>query len=257
MVYKINPSESKSEYASELFKVNGFLVVRNLISPKVLSEIYNQIKSIDQLSWSKNYGGRTAFLNCKDLEKKPLCGVSYVQPLTSYSPLSNKIYGKELLEVSSNLLCVNDVFYNGNELHVRHTDQEHFIPSHQDNFYFSLANPIALTCYIGLTDQSRINGGLGFLKHAEDKTFMHAAGKIEGFSSYHPETEANPDDFIYPETEPGDVIFHHCETFHRADPNQTSKTSVAISTRILSMSNSDKDSSIFESYSKNLAYNRS
>ena len=180
----------------------------------------------------------------------------YAQPITSYVPLATQIYGQELLSISSFLLGEKDLYYKESELHVRHPNYRHQIPSHQDNFYFGLKNPVALTNYIYLTEQDGNSGGLGFLPKMMQKTELHQPGKDEGFSSYHKSTENDPEAFVYPQTRPGDVVFHHCNTFHRANENTSDQLSASISTRVLSRSNLQKDQELQSIYAVNLKQNR-
>ena len=145
-------------------------------------------------------------------------------------------------------------FYKESELHVRHHNCKHQIPSHQDNFYFGLKIPVALTCYIYLTQQDRSSGGLGFMP--ENETLEHQPGNIEGFSSYHANSEEKANEFFYPVTKPGDVVFHHCNTFHRADENRTERITASISTRIFSRLNFSTDENQQKIYRRNLKRNR-
>ena len=155
-------------------------------------------------------------------------------------------------------LSEEDLFFSDNEIHIRQPKVSHIIPSHQDNFYFCLKNGIALTCYIYLTKQSRISGGLGFLRSSINTiTLPHDKSSIEGFSSFNKNKESLSEEYIYPDTNSGDVIFHYSQTFHRADPNQTENATASISLRVFSYSNLKKDESMRTQYLKNLNFNRS
>lgn len=148
------------------------------------------------------------------------------------------------------------IFFADDEIHVRQSDSSHMIPAHQDNFYFALANPIALTCYVYLTSQDINSGGLGFLPSVvSDFTDDHRSSLTTGFSSFNTQIELAKVDFIHPTTNPGDVVFHHCNTSHRVFPNHTSSASASISIRIFSRGNLDKNSLIQKKYSSNLLVN--
>ena len=255
MNYEVDAKDSSSSDAIDIFKKNGFLIVRGLFEVGLIEEIFSSIKDLNESDWKNNYGGRTAFIkNHTKTGSQSLFGVSYAQPITAYAPLAMKLYGQELVSVSSFLLGVNDAFYKESELHVRHNNYKHQIPSHQDNFYFGLKNPTALTCYVYLTQQDQNSGGLGFMRGCE--TLEHEQGNIEGFSSYHANTEEKRNEFFYPVTKPGDVVFHHCNTFHRADENKTDKLTASISTRVFSRSNLSKDENLQKIYRSNLRHNR-
>ena len=46
-------------------------------------------------------------------------------------------------------------FFKDNVIYFRHTGENHDIPAHQDNFYFSLEKGKVLTFYVCLTYQNR------------------------------------------------------------------------------------------------------
>lgn len=61
---------------------------------------------------------------------------------------------------------------------------------------------------------------------------------------------------FYPITKPGNVVFHHCNAFYRADENRTEKLTASISTRIFSRSNLSKDENQQKMYRRNVKLNR-
>ena len=157
------------------------------------------------------------------------------------------------------MLRVDDAFFFEDEVHVRQPRSGHEIPAHQDNFYFALENPAALTCYVYLTDQECNSGGLGFLPaDVASPTDEHDPSTTVGFSSYNKLVESSrKQDFDYLSTSPGDVVFHHANTYHRAYPNSTSVASASLSIRVFSNGNLSKSKSLQEVYSANLLANRS
>ena len=183
--------------------------------------------------------------------------MTYLQRSDLVCSSSKRFMNLRLINACSELLDLDDIFFNDNEIHIRQPKVKHIIPAHQDNFYFSLEKGLALTCYIYLTQQNRSTGGLGFFpSKINNKTITHEKSNIEGFSSFNKLKENNPDEFEYPQTQVGDVIFHYCQTFHRADPNYSEKPTLSLSIRAFSSSNLKKDDSIFSLYRSNLEFNR-
>lgn len=257
MEYEVNYSEVSSEYSRDAFARNGFLMVRDFFPPELIKLIYQNIQGLEEEDLSADYGGKTAFLSNTEKTGENLFGVTYVQPLENYVKKVRELMGCELLFTANHFLESDDSFYRDCELHVRHPKHTHTIPSHQDNFYFKLESPVALTCYVYLTDQGRESGGLGFLPaNLPNPTRDHEKSNIEGFSSFNELSENQPNSFVYPEAKAGDVMFHHCSTFHRADPNITNKLSSSISIRIFTRSNLVEDELIKQKYEANLQYNR-
>ena len=153
---------------------------------------------------------------------------------------------------------VDDTFFSDDEVHIRQPFSNHEIPAHQDNFYFGLQSAKALTCYVYLTSQDRSSGGLGFLPTTTVcSTDDHDPSTILGFSSYNKYIEMNrKEEFCYPLTSPGDVIFHHSNTYHRSFSNTTTDATASLSIRVFSNSNLTRSQSIQEQYQSNLKINR-
>ena len=84
----------------------------------------------------------------------------------------------------------------------------------------------------------------------------HQKSSIEGFSSFNKEKESLSEKFFYPSTNPGDVVYHYSQTFHRADPNFTNNATASISIRVFSKSNLKKNDSMKSNYLNNLKFNR-
>ena len=257
MIYEIDASELATLESIEKFNINGFLLVRGLFSEKLTSKIISEAESLSRENWAVQKGGRSTFLKSADYNNTNFSGLTYAQPITSYLNSACELMGNELLNGANHLLKINDAFYKDAEMHVRQSQSNHIIPAHQDNFYFALENPTVLTCYIYLSSQTRNHGALGFLPtKLPAPTLDHQLGHVEGFSSFHPVMEQKSDEFVYPSTQPGDVIFHHGSTFHRADPNSTKESVASISVRVFSRSCIKKDPKIQKKYSENLLKNR-
>lgn len=257
MNYEINASTLTTLEAKEKFNMHGFLLVRRLFSASLMKKIISEAKSLSREDWSIQTGGRSTFLKSADYDNTDFCGITYAQPITAYLNSASELLGSELLDGANHLLQTKDAFYKDAEIHIRQSNSNHLIPAHQDNFYFGLENPSALTCYVYLTEQTRAQGTLGFLSNKlPSATLDHKLGRVEGFSSFNPIMEDKSNEFVYPSTLPGDVIFHHASTFHRADPNESEKSVASISIRVFSRSHLIKDPIIHKRYSENLQRNR-
>jgi phytanoyl-CoA hydroxylase len=119
----------------------------------------------------------------------------------------------------------------------KHPDISKPTRAHQDNAYFKVTPPLAITFWISLDHIDEENGALYYApkthltptrKHAryhKDTTFRIRSG-VPGLSlclHEHPEETDIP--II---TEPGDVLVHHCNTIHRAGKNTSSRRRRAI-----------------------------
>lgn len=98
-------------------------------------------------------------------------------------------------------------------------------PPHQDNFYFMLNPPQALTMWLGLEEVDEENGCVRYIRGSH-LLGMRTHGKTQtsGFSQAitdYGEKESKEDEILF-HTGPGDLLIHHSMTIHRADGN-TSK----------------------------------
>lgn len=96
-------------------------------------------------------------------------------------------------------------------------------PPHQDNFYWCRKPPNVLTMWYALDKVDHENGCLrylpGSLRHG---VRPHSPTEILGFSqevlNY---TEDEQQREVAVELDPGDLVVHHGNTIHRADPNRS------------------------------------
>ncbi|MDP6503965.1 MAG: phytanoyl-CoA dioxygenase family protein, partial [Planctomycetota bacterium] len=100
---------------------------------------------------------------------------------------------------------------------------EHPTPPHQDNFYFCLKPPNVLTLWLALDPVDEENGCLRYIRGSHAGGIrLHGPTQVLGFSQsvsdYGPEEEASEEPMLL---EPGDLVIHHGETIHRADPNRS------------------------------------
>ncbi|MBI2479785.1 MAG: phytanoyl-CoA dioxygenase family protein [Planctomycetia bacterium] len=101
---------------------------------------------------------------------------------------------------------------------------EHPTPPHQDNYYFCLRPANVATLWLALDTVDEANGCLRYNVGSHRRGIRpHAATKVLGFSQGI--TDYCADDINGEQTillEPGDLVAHHGETIHRAEPNRTS-----------------------------------
>jgi phytanoyl-CoA hydroxylase len=97
-------------------------------------------------------------------------------------------------------------------------------PPHQDNYYFMLNPPQALTMWLGLEDADEKNGCVRYIKGSHLKKIRpHGRTQTSGFSQAITDygEKENREDEIFFRTKPGDLLVHHSMTIHRADGNSS------------------------------------
>jgi phytanoyl-CoA hydroxylase len=96
-------------------------------------------------------------------------------------------------------------------------------PPHQDNYYFCLKPPHVVTIWMALDPVDEENGCLRYVAGSHRRGIRpHARSNILGFSQGI--TDFGPADRtaeVAVQLQPGDVVAHHGETIHRADPNRS------------------------------------
>lgn len=100
---------------------------------------------------------------------------------------------------------------------------DHATPPHQDNYYFCLTSPQVLTAWLALDDVDSENGGLIYVKGSHKRGIRpHGLSSMVGFSQaitdYGPEDERLERPV---RLNRGDLVVHHGETIHRAEPNRS------------------------------------
>jgi phytanoyl-CoA hydroxylase len=96
-------------------------------------------------------------------------------------------------------------------------------PPHQDNYYFNLQPPNVLTIWMALDGVDGENGCLRYVAGSHRRGIRpHGRSNVLGFSQgitdYGTGDEARE---VPIHLRPGDVVVHHGETIHRADPNRS------------------------------------
>ncbi len=99
----------------------------------------------------------------------------------------------------------------------------HPTPPHQDNFYFCLSPPQVLTMWLALDEVDEENGCLRYVRgshrlglRAHQRTTT--LGFSQGIPNYGADDYANE---VAISAKPGDLLVHHGNTIHRADPNRS------------------------------------
>ena len=102
-------------------------------------------------------------------------------------------------------------------------------PAHQDNYYFMLNPPLAVTMWMALEDADAENGCVRYIKGSHLKG-MRPHGKTEtlgfsqGISDYGEREDLKNEEIAFP-AKPGDLLIHHSMTIHRADGNKSNSRS--------------------------------
>jgi phytanoyl-CoA hydroxylase len=211
---------------ARFFEENGFLVKRGLLPPAVVAEC---------LEAFVRFAGRTEPSRAEIVFDDPALGhrqIKYFKDVDFEIPVFRKLLNSEILAVASTILR-QPTFFVVMEVHDKPPRGGTFTPPHQDNFYFCLDPPAAVTAYIPLEPQSAANAQLCFVpgSHREG-THAHAKSKVPAFSSGLTVDPIPEEKLFRLDARPGDVSFHHCDMVHLASENRSDLHRRAVSIRI-------------------------
>ncbi len=199
------------------FKKNGVVKVKNLVPKKVIN------KCLKELFIKKDYktAQRDGNVVFDSFGKKKT--VKYLQHAQNYIPIFFQLFNSQILQVAKKLLN-QDVYFECMGIHNKAPKFGTDTPYHQDNFYFCLSPPFALTAYIPLEKQDKTNGELKYIRSSHKKGVMqHYPSKIKAFSSGLKKQSYKESEIIFPKLNVGDVVFHHCNIVHGAEGNNSKK----------------------------------
>lgn len=205
---------SKNQY-----NIDGFTIYHNLIS-KLDIRIANNI--IDELQ-------KTLKPSDTVFDEDGTGKIKQIQYLHKYNPLFETFIDK-LYPIAQHLTGQKDLTVLNMQLFEKHPEISKPTRSHQDNAYFKVTPPLALTFWISLDKIDERNGALWYApkthltptrnhqRYHRDTTFRVRSG-VAGLSlclKEHPEETDMPI-----QTQEGDVLVHHCNLVHRAGKNST------------------------------------
>lgn len=132
---------------------------------------------------------------------------------------------------------------------------EHPTPPHQDNYYFCLRPPRVATLWLALDRVDEENGCLRYVAGSHRHGIRpHNATSVLGFSQGI--TDYGPDDAAAESVihlEPGDLLAHHGETIHRAEPNRSGTRQRRAFAMVFRGQSVRRDEELYERYEAALA----
>ncbi len=203
------------------FKKNGITIFRKSFPIKLINRANKEFKKIASEKKKKH------IIYDKNLK------IKYIKNLDYHYDFFKQFINSRILLIAKKLLNEN-VYVVNVGLHSKIGKDSSRTPAHQDNFYWSRKPSNALTAYIALTKQSKENGVISYLLGSHKMGVLkHKKSKEKGFSSFIGDDKILNKNFYSPILGPGDVIFHHCNTIHRANPNK--KTGLKHSRKSIAM----------------------
>ena len=204
---------------------DGFVVVRNLLDKKQIEEILTEAEIIKSNLEKKNVNRKSytykMYHKTGDNKFNTIHGIHKFHYRGAVKKTANNQKLKKIVKslLNGNFYCRNiEFFFKPGKTGMPS-------PFHQDNFFWCLNAARGLNCWIALSNASKKNGGLCYLKSSHKVGLInHTYSTAKGTSQKIPDQLFNYLKFkkIFPKLKAGDCLLHHPEVIHGSYSN-TSK----------------------------------
>lgn len=208
------------------YQLEGYYHFKNLFDKEYINQV-NDV--IDEMM--------ITLKPCHDVFDEDNTGkLKQIQYLHKRNPIFQKMINK-LTHIATILTNETDLELLNMQLFEKHPEISKPTRSHQDNAYFKVTPPLALTFWISLDDIDEDNGPLYYApkthltptrKHQRyhpNTTFRVRSG-VPGLSLCLHEHPEETDKLMI--TRPGDTLVHNCNLVHRAGKNNSCRRRRAI-----------------------------
>jgi phytanoyl-CoA hydroxylase len=159
-------------------------------------------------------------------DKNDPATLKQLQDIQNYDPFFSKILNESRFKEIANVLLAENVIGKSVEYFNKPARIGKLTPAHQDNYYFMLTPPQAITMWMALENVDEENGCLRYIKGSHlNGMRRHSRTKSLGFSQGI--TDYSEEEFakeVALAAKPGDLLIHHSMTIHRADANQSHRS---------------------------------
>ena len=226
------------------FKKNGFVKVSNFLDKKKIKSIREDLDDFlekyrnrldkRQINLTKN----KKINSIHDLSKWKW--ITKIQNHSKTKNIAHKVIGEKISNFGAEL------FYKPEKTGIA-------VPAHQDNYYWCLNDPNAITIWIALEKANKNNGGIYYFNKS------HLLGLLEHVPSHVPGSSQKlkfPEGLknfkkTYPSLEPGDCLIHHSLIAHGSLRNTSNRSRVGITLRFKTK-NSEIDKVLQQKYEREL-----
>lgn len=189
-------------------------------------------------------------------EKKNPSTLKQLQNISSYDPFFQELLIGSKFEKMAEVLLEDKVIGKNIEYFNKPPKVGKATPPHQDNYYFMLNPPKAVTMWMALEKVDAENGCVRYVKSSHLKGMRthertQTLGFSQGITDYGQEKDL-ANEVAFP-TKPGDLLVHHAMTIHRADSNKSSSRSRRAMGLIYFAESAKEDKDAKEAYQKVLS----
>ena len=202
----------------ENYKENGYCIIRGFISKTAVRKLNTKINLFFKKEINKLKGKDVNFSNNK---------INSVHDIDKFDNYFKKFSKQKFIVNTVEKFLDSKADFRKSEIFNKPAKHGLKSPMHQDNFYWCVKNNNALTIWVALDYCNKKNGGLTYFRGS------HKYGVVNHVDSFAPGSSQKIDTKIFkklknlkkitPKLNPGDVLVHHCLTFHGSNPNSSNK----------------------------------
>tara|TARA_Y100000816_G_scaffold122065_1_gene85784 strand:- start:20528 stop:21286 length:759 start_codon:yes stop_codon:yes gene_type:complete len=226
------------------FYLNGFIKISNLISKKNVETLKQDLECFLEKNKS--------LLSDRDINFTKNKIINSVHNLSNWKWVTQLQNNNFIRSIISKLL--NDQISNfGAEIFFKQKKEGLAVPTHQDNYYWCLKDPNAVTVWIALDKANKTNGGIFYHKGSHLLGLLeHERSMVPG-SSQKIKYPRGLDKFqkSYPKLNVGDCLIHHSLVAHGSLKNNSNNSRVGLTLRY-KKKNIRKDSFLVKKYENDL-----
>lgn len=200
------------------FDREGYVLIRQFLPPTELAELSAQLdRYIREIV--PNLPSESAFFDDRS-KPETLKQMQHMEGDPYFAEYRNNARWNELAQFLAGEPCQAQ----GTEWFNKPPCTNHPTPPHQDNYYFCLQPPNVLTLWLALDVVDQENGCLRYIPGSHRKGIRPhqrttTLGFSQGIADYSDEDRRQEVPMLM---QPGDILAHHGNTIHRADPNTSS-----------------------------------
>jgi phytanoyl-CoA hydroxylase len=210
------------EYKKKIYDAKGWAKFENLFSTKEVNIIKKKINSFLKKN-HKKYSGRDVNYTDNDKNWKK---INSFHKLHDFNFIKNFSKKNKILDLVKMLIKTKKIKLRAAELFAKPSKIGLKSPAHQDNFYWCIKKPKALTMWIALEKSNKSNGGvfyyngshkLGLLEHVSSNNKV-SSQKIKNLKKLKQLKK------IFPTLNVGDCLVHDSLVVHGSNKNVSSKS---------------------------------
>ena len=213
--------EIKLDYSAENFHRDGFAIIKDFLSERELNNVEDEL---NDLMTTRRGDIDVADLFYEDDGKS----VRQIERISNYSPFFAKLGQDERFSTVMQQLFGQNSQGDNLSYKAKCARIGAGVPHHQDNAYYCLTPPHALTFWIALDDSNEENGCVRVVPGSHLKPpAAHQPSGDNGLSQSLVNTPV-PEEEVSITLKRGDCSIHHCLTIHQSLPNTSTRSRNAL-----------------------------